>query len=54
MLYALGTYKRNWREGDMLIFENKDLRGFPLFLGEQTIEYWQAANRGLIGRQSTL
>ena len=38
----------------MLIDENKDWPGLSLFLGEQTIEYWQAANRGLIGHPSTL
>lgn len=38
----------------MLIFENKDLPGLSQFLGERPIEYCHAANRGLIGRQSTL
>ena len=38
----------------MLILENKDLPGFSLFLGEQSIEYWQAFSRGLLGQQSTL
>lgn len=38
----------------MLMFENEDLPGLSLFLGEQTIEYWHAANRGLIGNPSTL
>ena len=40
--------------GDMVIFENKDLPGLSLFLGEQTIEYWQASNRFLMGPPSTL
>ena len=42
------------REGDVLIFENKDLPGFSLFLSEQTIESQQAVSRFFLGHQSTL
>ena len=40
--------------GDMLIFENKDLPGLPLFLGEQAIERWHAVDRGLLSQPSAL
>lgn len=42
------------KKADMLIFENEDLPGLTLLLGEHAIEYGHAANRVLMGHPSTL